>query len=53
MLYAFGDGWCINLYLEKCEKIEIRAGDLPRVLEGSGFGIIEDCGGVFGLKVDF
>lgn len=25
--------------------------DLPRVLKGKGYGIIEDCGGIDGLKV--
>lgn len=48
--YDFGDSWFVNLTLESCEKVEIHAGDLPRVLEGEGFGIIEDCGGVGGLK---
>lgn len=48
--YDYGDGWLINLTLENCEKIEIPGGDLPRVLEGEGFGIIEDVGGVGGLE---
>lgn len=48
--YDYGDGWRVNLTLESCEKIEIHAGELPRVLEGEGFGIIEDCGGVGGLE---
>ena len=48
--YDYGDGWRVNLMLESCEKIEIHAGELPRVLEGEGFGIIEDCGGVGGLE---
>ena len=47
--YDFGDSWLVNLTLEGCEKVEIHAGDLPRVLEGEGFGIIEDCGGAGGL----
>ncbi|HAU32262.1 MAG TPA: hypothetical protein DCW46_08425 [Desulfotomaculum sp.] len=48
--YDYGDGWRVSLTLESCEKIEIYAGELPRVLEGEGFGIIEDCGGVGGLE---
>lgn len=48
--YDYGDGWQIDLKLESCEKIEISANDLPRVLAGEGFGIIEDVGGVGGLK---
>lgn len=28
---------------------EISEKDLPRVLKGKGFGIIEDCGGPYGL----
>lgn len=49
--YDYGDNWLVNLALESCESVEISAGDLPRVLEGEGFGIIEDCGGVGGLAV--
>ncbi len=48
--YDYGDGWQVKLTLESCEKAEIHAGKLPRVLEGEGFGIIEDCGGVYGLE---
>ncbi len=48
--YDFGDGWEIDLTLEKCEKREVSLAILPRVLEGEGFGIIEDVGGVRGLE---
>jgi hypothetical protein len=48
--YDYGDGWQIDLTLESYEKAEISAVDLPRVLAGQGFGIIEDVGGVGGLK---
>lgn len=48
--YDFGDGWCVNLTLENCEKIEIDARELPKVLKGEGYGIIEDCRGVYGLN---
>lgn len=50
-LYDFGDGWEISLV---CEAI-IHESDLPgnlfpRVLEGEGYGILEDCGGTGGLE---
>ncbi|NLX85063.1 MAG: plasmid pRiA4b ORF-3 family protein [Synergistaceae bacterium] len=48
--YDFGDGWEIDLTIEKCEKREISLTILPRVLEGEGFGIVEDVGGVGGLE---
>ena len=48
--YDYGDGWRVNLTVESCEKAEIDARELPRVLEGEGYGIIEDCGGADGLK---
>lgn len=48
--YDYGDNWRVNLTLESCEKAEIYAGDLPRVLEGVGFGIVEDCGGSGSLE---
>lgn len=47
--YDFGDGWEVKLVLEKIEKEEISLTLLPRVLEGEGFGIIEDVGGTDGL----
>ena len=49
--YDYGDDWRINLILEKCEKLEISATELPRVITGEGFGIIEDCGGVAELVI--
>ena len=49
--YDFGEDWQINIVLEKIiEDPNIKGRDLPRVLEGEGFGIIEDCGGVGGLE---
>jgi hypothetical protein len=48
--YDYGDDWQVRLTLESCEKIEIHASELPKVLAGAGFGIVEDCGGVGGLK---
>lgn len=49
--YDFGDNWTIPVVLEKIiiDK-ELSGKELPRVLEGEGFGIIEDCGGVGGLE---
>lgn len=49
--YDFGDNWCFNIVLEKIFEDESISGrDLPRVIEGEGFGIIEDCGGTGGLE---
>jgi hypothetical protein len=48
--YDFGDNWWVSLTLEKVfsdEKLDGKA--LPRVLDGSGFGIVEDVGGIGGL----
>lgn len=50
VMYDYGDGWEIQLRLEAVlEDAGLSARDLPRVLEGEGFGIIEDCGGPGGL----
>ncbi|HIY58091.1 MAG TPA: plasmid pRiA4b ORF-3 family protein [Candidatus Tetragenococcus pullicola] len=49
-LYDFGDGWHIQLTLEEIYTEEISLRLLPRVLEGAGYGIIEDIGGVYGLS---
>ena len=49
--YDFGDNWYISIVLEKIfEDKNISGRDLPRVIEGEGFGIIEDCGGTMGLE---
>ena len=48
--YDFGDDWRVVVKLEK--KLDIpglSARELSRVLEGEGFGIVEDCGGIYGL----
>ena len=47
--YDYGDNWEIDVTLNSVEKQEISLSLLPRVLEGKGFGIIEDVGGVGGL----
>ena len=50
VLYDFGDGWEVKLKLEKVfSDPDLPGKELPRVLEGEGFGIIEDCGGPGGL----
>lgn len=50
MMYDFGDGWEVRLTLEKViVDSELPGKELPRVLDGEGFGIIEDCGGPDGL----
>lgn len=49
--YDFGDNWRFNVILEKIfQDNNINGKDLPRVIEGEGFGIIEDCGGTMGLE---
>jgi hypothetical protein len=48
--YDYGDGWEVALALENCERYEVSLTNLPCVLEGEGYGIIEDVGGVWGLK---
>lgn len=50
--YDFGDGWEIMVVLERVIEAggDISGKDLPRVLEGEGYGIIEDCGGSDGLE---
>lgn len=48
--YDFGDNWCVSVTLERVFKdANIPGRLLPLVLDGAGFGIIEDCGGVWGL----
>lgn len=48
--YDYGDGWEVEIVLEHILKDKNLPGrELPRVLEGEGYGIIEDCGGTGGL----
>jgi hypothetical protein len=48
--YDFGDNWWVSLTLESITHDAALPGkELPRVLQGEGYGIMEDCGGVFGL----
>jgi hypothetical protein len=49
--YDFGDNWWISMILEDViVDRELPGKDLPRVLAGAGYGIIEDCGGTPGLS---
>lgn len=49
--YDFGDDWWVMLTLEKILKDkDLPAGELPRILDGAGHGIVEDCGGPGGLE---
>ena len=49
--YDFGDNWRFNVVLERIFQDEnIHGKELPKVIEGEGFGIIEDCGGTMGLE---
>lgn len=49
--YDFGDNWWVSLTLEKVfTDKDLPGEELPRVLEGAGFGIVEDVGGVSGLE---
>ena len=50
MEYDYGDGWEVDLELVACEKEEVSLADLPNVLEGEGFGIVENVGGTPGLE---
>lgn len=51
LFYDYGDGWEVSITLEKIfEDKELPGRELPRVLEGDGYGIIENCGGPGGLK---
>lgn len=51
MQYDYGDGWEILLTLEEVlNDKDLPGRELPRVLDGSGYGIIENCGGPDGLE---
>lgn len=46
VMYDPGDGWEVKLVLERVfEDADLPGDELPRVLAGEGYGIIEDCGG--------
>jgi len=49
--YDFGDSWYVGVKLEKLKVDEgVSVEDLPCVVKGKGFGVVEDCGGVWGLE---
>lgn len=48
--YDYGDDWNVKLVFEKCEKKEVSLATLPNVVDGAGFGIVEDVGGTGGLE---
>ena len=48
--YDFGDNWAVPMKLENSFFDEkYRSTKYPRVLEGEGYGVVEDCGGVYRL----
>lgn len=47
--YDFGDDWEFEVTLKKIIDSD-GSEELPRVLSGKGYGIIDDCGGVWGLS---
>ena len=48
--YDFGDNWWVRIVFEAVIIDHDTPGTVfPKVLEGSGYGIVEDCGGVGGL----
>jgi hypothetical protein len=49
--YDFGDNWEFKCELEKSGvEVEADKKEFPKILDGKGYGIIEDCGGIYGLK---
>jgi hypothetical protein len=49
--YDFGDNWNVIIKPKKIyQDASVKKTQLPRVLKGKGYGIVEDCGGVWGLE---
>ncbi|MCL2853948.1 MAG: plasmid pRiA4b ORF-3 family protein [Defluviitaleaceae bacterium] len=49
--YDFGDNWAVPMEIEDSFFDEkYRSTKYPRVLEGEGYGIVENCGGVYRLS---
>lgn len=49
--YDMGDSWEVKLTIEEFDdQTELSAKTLPRIIEGQGFGIVENCGGTMGLE---
>lgn len=51
IVYDWGDNWQFNLILSKI--IDGNSDDEFEVLFGKGYGIIDDCGGIYGLDKIF
>ncbi len=50
--YDYGDNWNVEVTLEAViEDKDLPGRELPRVLAGEGYGIVEDCGGTGGLQL--
>jgi hypothetical protein len=47
--YDFGDDWFVRLTPEEITE-QLPEKDLPKILDGKCFGIVEDCGGIWGLE---
>lgn len=51
VVYDFGDDWNFKLKLEKIlDAKDVKQSQIPCVIAGKGFGIIDDCGGAYGLE---
>lgn len=51
LTYDFGDEWEVEAALEAVlVDRELPGRELPRILDGAGYGILEDCGGPFQLE---
>lgn len=51
VVYDFGDNWEFKLKLEKIlDEKDVKQNQIPCVVAGKGFGIIDDCGGAYGLQ---
>lgn len=52
VVYDFGDNWCFNI---RVSKVNEGYGEERRfrVISGKGYGIIDDCGGVYNLESIF
>lgn len=48
--YDFGDSWEISVSIEEITESEFHPQKYPILVNGKGYGIIEDCGGTPGLE---
>lgn len=49
--YDYGDNWRVLMTIERVfTDKDIPWTEFPRVMDGAGYGIIEDCGGTSGLE---